>query len=255
MLIGVETIHQPNTVDEAAELVNATVRPLYGGVALHRESPHDVVAVVNLHQLGLDQSRLESQRLLLGSMLTLEGVRQICNNPEIPNGAFLAEVIRQEAPINLRNTMTLGDALIERRANSVLLTALVALEATVNTTKGNLSIQEWLDVPKADIRTALILEVSLLRGSPQARHAFQKVARTPADAPIVGAIAVVENEVVRLALCGVANHPISVTSDLSAAIELVDNLELNPPGDHWGSSEYRAAMGRLMARRVLERML
>src|SRR5689334_536726 len=158
MLIRVETIHQPNTVDEAAKLVNSTVRPLYGGVALHRESPHDVVAVVNLQYLGLDHSRLESQRLLLGSMLTLEAVRQICLDPTIPNGAFLAEIIRQEAPINLRNTMTLGDALTERRANSVLLTALVALEATVNATSGNVRIEDWLNAGEAQVRTSLILE-------------------------------------------------------------------------------------------------
>lgn len=269
MLIRVNTIHQPATLDEAVRLLSEDVRPLYGGVALHREAPNHVTAVVNLEGLGLDQHDLDGERLVLGSMLTLEEARQHCLawQDDVPNAAFLAEMLRQEVPITLRNTMRLGDALIERKPNSPLLTALVALDAVVAQADGGQHpIRAWLAADARDVRPALITGLSLPRGTAQAKHAYQKVGRTPADDPIVGAVAYVETNgdqpAVRLALCGVDMHPVLVerlsqhlAAEDGSLVAALDAIQLNPPGDHWGSSEYRAAMGRLMARRVLEQAL
>lgn len=256
MLIRVNTVHQPNTLDEAVKLINSQVRPLYGGVALHRESPGDVTAVVNLSKLGLDTHRVEGDSIELGSMLTLDDTRQTCLELDSPNTRFLAEMIRQEAPITLRNTMTIGDLLVERKANSVLLTALVALDATVYMTEETVHISEWLAAD--DVRPTLVTAITLPLGSGGARHAYQKVSRTPADDPIVGAVAYAENGMMRVAMCGVEHYPILLdelssvrqTSDITGALE---QLDLDPPGDHWGSSAYRLAMAKIMGRRVLER--
>lgn len=256
MLIRVNTVHQPNTLDEAVELINPQVRPLYGGVALHRESPGDVTAVVNMSNLGLNTHRVEGDTVELGSMLTLDDARQVCIELDSPNSNFLAEMIRQEAPITLRNTMTLGDVLIERKPNSVLLTALVALDATVYMPEDLVQVSRWLAAD--DVRPMLITSVAISLGSSEARHAYQKVSRTPADDPIVGAVAYAESGTPRVAMCGVENYPILLdelssvqqTADITAAL---DKLDLNPPGDHWGSSEYRLAMAKVMGRRVLER--
>jgi CO/xanthine dehydrogenase FAD-binding subunit len=258
MLIRVNTVHQPNTLDEARELINQQVRPLYGGVALHRESPGDVTAVVNLSNLGLDTHQIEGNTIELGSMLTLDDARQICLELDRPNTRFLAEMIRQEAPITLRNTMTLGDVLVERKANSVLLTALVALDATIQMIEDSVAISDWLAAD--DVRPVLITSVGVPPGTNQARHSYQKVSRTPADDPIVGAVAYAENGTVRVAMCGVEEHPILLnelsnvqqTSEITRALE---QLDLDPPGDHWGSSEYRLAMAKIMGRRVLERAI
>jgi CO/xanthine dehydrogenase FAD-binding subunit len=76
------------------------------------------------------------------------------------------------------------------------------------------------------------------------RGAAERVARTPADDPIVAAVARVGDDgEVRLALCGVGNRPVLLfPSDLDT---------LAPPGDFRGSAAYRREMAALLTRRVL----
>lgn len=271
MLAGVTTVHTPETIEEAIHLLaEQDARPLYGGMALHRESPHDVSAVVDLSHLGLDQHHVTEQKLALGSMMTLEAARRACLSmtERVPNAAFLADVIRAEAPITVRNTMMLGDLLVERQSNSVLMTALVLLDAQIEANGWARFIHEWLDAPDIEVKNALITEIALEPGALGARYAFEKVARTPADQPIVGAMSYVARDAsgnlvdVRLAMCGVAEQPIPLPTvdeelianngDLEAALE---KLDVQPPGDHWGSAEYRTAMARVLARRVLTQTL
>lgn len=267
MLANVETIHHPTSIEEAIHLLQEPhVRPLYGGVALHREASLEVRAVVDLSQLGLEQHRAFDKGFSLGGMMTLESALQACRSMEhrYPNAGFLADVIKEEAPINLRNTMTIGDLLVERRPNSVLLTAFVLLDAQVDANGWPRFIHDWLEAPDVEVKNALITEIALEHGAEGARYAFEKVARTPKDAPIVGAMAYIarngDSVIVdaRLAMCGVADHPIPLAAvdeelivtngDVEAALT---KLYVSPFGDHWGSSEYRAEMAVVMARRVL----
>lgn len=271
MLSNLELIHKPETIEAATHLLlESAIRPLYGGVALHRESPVDVSAVVDLSLLGLEQHRAFDKGFAFGSMMTLQAMLNACESmtERVPNARFLAQIIREEAPNTLRNTMTLGDLLIERRANSVLITALVLLDAQIEANGWPRFIHDWLIAPEAEVRNALITEVALEIGSENAKTAFEKVARTPKDAPIVGAMAYVQRDStgklvdVRLALCGVDSYPIPVSSvdeelmanqgDIEAALS---KLTLTPPHNHWGSSAYRTEMAHVLLRRVLAHCL
>jgi CO/xanthine dehydrogenase FAD-binding subunit len=271
MLANVNTIHTPETLDDATHLLmEADVRPLYGGVALHREAPLDVNAVVDLSLLGIDQHRAFDTGYAFGGMMTLQAILNACETMQarFPTAAFLVDIIKDEAPVNMRNTMTLGDLLIERRANSVLLTALVLFDAQVDANGWPRFIHDWVEAPDVEVRNALITEVALEQGHPNARTAYEKVSRTPKDAPIIGAMAYVQRDDAgqvidaRLAMCGVASQPIpladvdeeliATNGDIDAALK---KLDLSPPGDHWGSSDYRAEMARVLARRVLTQTL
>lgn len=271
MLAGVRTVHTPENMDEAINLLTEhDVRPLYGGVAIHRESPHDITAVVDLSRLGLEQHRIFDKGFSLGSMMTLEAARQAClaMGDRIPNAAFLAKIIRLEAPINMRNTMTIGDMLVERASNSVLMTAFVLLDAQVDANGWPRFIHDWLKAPSLEVKSALITEIAIEQGSPVGRYAYEKVSRTPADAPIVGAMSYIERNDdgaildARLAVCGVTDYPIplpavdeeliSTNGDLDQALS---KLNVSPQGDHWGSSDYRTAMTRVLSRRVLSQTL
>jgi CO/xanthine dehydrogenase FAD-binding subunit len=271
MLAGVRNVYTPENMDEAINLLTEyDVRPLYGGVAIHRESPHEITAVVDLSRLGLEQHRVFDKGFSLGSMMTLEAARQAClaMSEHIPNAAFLAKIIRLEAPINMRNTMTIGDLLVERRSNSILMTALVLLDAQVDANGWPRFIHDWLKAPALEVKSALIIEIAVEQGSLAGRHAFEKVSRTPADAPIVGVMSYVERNSdgtildARLAVCGVADYPIplpavdeeliSTNGDLDQALS---KLNVSPKGDHWGSTDYRTAMTRVLSRRVLSQTL
>lgn len=268
MLINLKTVHKPAALADAVKLLAAPgVYPLYGGVALQRRSSPAVEEAVNLEQLGLDTAQDGDNALVLGTMLTLEKARQAClaRADEHPEARALAALLAAEQPETLRNTMTLGDLLVERDPQSLVLTLLLALGAVIEradvavllTTSSFLSVDE-------DVARYLLTGLRVPYGSPGGAIAWEKVARTPADAPIVGAVARVQagadgGRFSALALCGVAPVPVGQpevvraydeTGDVDAALA---HLELDPPDDHWGSREYRAEMARVTARRALLR--
>jgi CO/xanthine dehydrogenase FAD-binding subunit len=271
MLLNLKTIHTPATLEEAAALLaQPGTYPLYGGAALHRAANPAVEAVINLDKLGLDYVLDSENSLRLGTMLTLEQVRRACaeRGEQHPRLGAVAAMLEQDFPETLRHTMTLGDLLMERDPQSLTLTLFLTLGAVFKRVgmEMHFPTAAWLVTPE-DVARYLIAQVRIPRGSPRAVVTYEKVARTPADAPIVAAVACVEAgyehvpHYTSLALCGVAPTPapqpdtarvLDETNDLEAAL---DQLRLDPPSDHWGSSEYRVAMGRITARRALGRAL
>ena len=264
MLLNLKTIHKPATLAEAIDLLKqAGTFPLYGGAALQRHPRPDVEAVVDLSQIGLDRAWEEGDSLHLGSMLTLERVRLACQErgQTYPLLGGIAEALRADLPETLRNTLTLGDLLLERDPQSVSLTLLLALDAVIVTADESVwPLADWL-ASGDDAWHVLVTHVSVPRGATRAAVAFEKVARTPADAPIVGAVAAMqatgEGRRTALALCGVAPWPLAQpaaarafdqSGEVNAALE---HLVLDPPGDHWGSREYRAEMARVLTWRAL----
>lgn len=228
MLINLRTLHKPTTLDEAVALLNKPgVRPLYGG-SLIRENSKEVEEAVDLSALGLNRVRVEDDMLIIGSTATLEAVREFCLTLNHIVAAALAEIIRVEYPLTLRNAMTPGDIITEARTNSLLLTFFAALGSRASLEKrGNLIIAR---------------RVTLDRPDQNCGFAFEKVARTPADAPIVGAVAWIEDEQERVAVCGLMQQPTLYTFGMPSQI-----------ADYLGSAEYRTEMAKIVARRALER--
>ena len=270
MLHDVKTIHKPISLDEAIELLRRDgTYPIYGGAALQRNPPPDLEALVDVSKLGLDGVYEDKNGLRLGARLTLERVRELCaKRAEYPKLRALAELLQEEMPETLRNAFTLGDLLIERDPQSMVLTLLVSLGTVLTRLdlKMRLTVGAWLSLQQ-DVARFLLEGIRITHGPQNAIVTYEKVSRTPADAPIVGAVAYVSpctqgpSCFVSLALCGVAPMPIAQpnvaqalaeTGDLETAL---DNLVLDPPDDHWGSREYRAEMARVLARRVLQRAL
>lgn len=265
MLLNLKTIHKPETKAEALTLLTQQgTFPLYGGAALQRHPRPDVEAAIDLSRLGLDRAAKDGDALRLGSMMTLERARQTCLERGDPHPLLggLARALKEDLPETLRHTFTLGDLLVERDPQSVTITLLLALDARIAVAGAEemLSVAGWLASGDAAWR-ALVTHVSVPRGPAQAAVVFEKVARTPADAPIVGAVAAAwadgKARHTGLALCGVAPWPLAQpeaarlfdkTDDMDAAL---DALDLDPPDDHWGSREYRAEMARVLTRRVL----
>jgi CO/xanthine dehydrogenase FAD-binding subunit len=272
MLLNLSTIFKPTTVEEAAALLSRPgVYPLYGGAVLQRRADPNVTAGIDMSKLGLDYVRDSENSLRLGSMLTLEQVRQACveRNADRPKLAGLAAALAAEMPETLRNTYTLGDLLIERNPNSLTMALFLALGVILKRADIDMHFTAgaWIGMVNTDVSRYLIAHLRMTRGPRQAAVAFEKVARTPADAPIVGAVVYTalgdddRTSFTTLALSGVAPIPVrqpdvirvlAETGDMDRAL---DNLELDPPDDYLGSRGYRAEMARVVSRRALERAL
>jgi len=236
--------HRPTTVDAAIQLLNRAGVPttiIAGGTYVIPRMNEMVTEVVDLQAVGLTEINFTGKGVTLGAMVRLQ---TIVDDDRAP--ALLREAARREGPNTLRNAATVGGTLASPHRESELLAALLVFDASVTIQTGaetkTVSLSDFLlDVPSA-LGGGLITAVSL---ATMGKTASARVGRTPADSPIVAALARRGDDgQVRLALCGVANTPILVAPDnVKAAV--------NPPSDFRGSREYRRQMAATLAKRVV----
>lgn len=241
----IQAYHRPHTLDEALTLLarpGLNTAVLAGGTYLTAHA-EDVDEVVDLQALGLDGIARAGERLVLGAMTSLQAIVDAAAAP-----ALLREAAHREGPNTFRNQGTIGGAMAGADPESELLAALLVLdvEVKVQTLAGSrtLALPAFLADVRAALAGGIITAVSL---ATEGVTASDRVARTPADKPIVAAVARKTPEGrISLALCGVARTPILVAPDQVAGID--------PPADFRGSSEYRREMAVLLAKRVLSQV-
>ncbi|MHB1508755.1 MAG: FAD binding domain-containing protein [Acidimicrobiales bacterium] len=231
--------HRPGTIDDAVELLQRPgAVPLGGGTQVNSVPITSPIEVVDLQALALDRILpLCTGRLAIGAGVTLQLVAESRDAPQV-----VREAARRELPSTLRAMATVAGTLVRAEAESEFVAALLAYEATVDfvgpTGATVIDLTELLANPalcKGSLITTVTIETS---GVARAERA----GRTPADRPIVAAVARRAEGRLRLALSGVASTPILV-ADVEA---------LDPPGDFRGSSEYRKALAKVLASRAGE---
>ncbi len=147
---------------------------------------------------------------------------------------------------------------------------LLALGATVSV-EGDAGTEEEIPLP-VKVGAPRPHTLHIPPSGPNQRWGEARVARTPADEPIVSAVAVVELDgdtvsQARVALTGVWSEPARLAqaaaqlvgrpldeANIQAVAEEIEK-EVAPGGDFRGSKEYRRAMSGLLARRALEQCL
>jgi CO/xanthine dehydrogenase FAD-binding subunit len=264
---------RPKTLDQALALLRRpglrTV-PLAGGTWLVPRLRRDVDvpdpldepvdAVVDLADLGLSFIELEGQPgngwLRLGATTPLE---QIAGSPacrQLADG-ILADAASREAPVNQRNVATLAGAVLGAPSQSELLLALLALagHAVVDTGQpSTVPLPDLLADLPGQLSGGLVLEIKLPWPAESVKGGLARVARTPADQPIVAAAAVVDGDSRRLAVGGVAEAPLLLRLGAETELEPALNAALDgvPLLSDWlGSDDYRRAMALVLGRRAL----
>ena len=229
----VAAYHRPQTIDEALTLLAQPHRvPLGGGTVINADRNPSSVEVVDLQGLGLS-SISNSGGLTIGATATLFAV---ASNPSVPE--WLQSVARAESPSTLRTLATIGGVVATASAESVLLAALLVSNAEVVFAGADAQPLPSVlasGVPEGAIVTAVML-------SSDGEGAVASTARTPADVPIVAAVAHTSGA---LALTGVASTPQLVDpADVTAG--------LAPEGDFRGSPSYRLELARVLSARAKE---
>ena len=231
----IDSYHRPSSLDEALHLVASDdAAVLGGGTSL---IPTTMArSVVDLQGLGLDGIALDGAEIDVGSMTRL---RDLVESDLIPHE--LRDLAKREAPNTLRNAATAGGTVAGADPESELLAGLLVYRSTVNvvdpTGRTTLPLSEYLDTRPAGI----ITEIRLQTGG---RAATTRTGRTPADRPIVAAVARRDDEgTIVLALTGVASTPIVVDPNAVSS--------LDPPSDFRGSTEYRRHLAETLSRRAV----
>lgn len=241
----IRAYYRPTSLAEALQLLarpGMTTAVLAGGTYLNAHA-EGVDEVVDLQALGLDSVTVADGRLHVGAMTRIQTLVETAAAPTV-----LRQAAHREGPNTFRHQGTVGGAIVRADPESELLAALLVFEAevTVQNLAGRrtLALADFLaDVPAA-LAGGILTAVSV---ATTGTAAAERVARTPADKPIVAAVGRKTPEGrLLLALCGVAKTPVLVAPDRLN--------ELQPPADFRGSSEYRREMAVLLSQRVLAQL-
>jgi CO/xanthine dehydrogenase FAD-binding subunit len=225
--------HRPTSLPRALELLDRG-RPLGGGTALtpRRSELH---AVIDLQELELTGQQVRGDRLVLGAGLRLQTLHE-----GIPGlAAAVAQACALEAGWNIRNQATLGGTVITGDGRSPLLAVLLALDAKLQLEPGGAQapLEEFLAGRPSSAEGKLIVAVELVLGAPLA---FESVARSPADRPLVcAAVSHLGSAGWRVVLGGHGERPLRVRN-AEAALEAAGQA---PPGASEGASQTAPAAG------------
>lgn len=241
--------HRPQNLAEAMGLLEKTaVYPLGGGTKLLAGDVQG--AVVDLQDLNLATVQWSDGALRVGAMVTLvDFAAALPDAPTIGAAPLLADAIHRAGANAYRNAATIGGTIAARLADSELLSALLVLEAIV--VIGDQTEVALADYLANEAMAGLITAVSIpwTDGIGKA----DRVARTPADYPIVSVVMWQPiGEAVRWAGTGMNALP----SRLTAAETAGDNCAAaaqaaaTHSGDFRGDAAYRGEITAVLVARL-----
>jgi CO/xanthine dehydrogenase FAD-binding subunit len=247
---------RPTNIQEALSMLarkQPISYPLGGGTHLNRDTDMQY-AVVDLQTIGLGAISKTGNLLKAGATATLQELLDFNGLPE-----DLYQSIKLEATTNLRQVATIAGTLVTASGRSPLATVLVALDASLQILALDKETQQsrlgdWLPLRAAREPGMLISQVSFPLN---VKAAYERIARTPADQPIVCA-AVVQwpSGRTRLSLGGWGDSPILAMDGPEAeGLEVAARSAYSHAEDEWASGEYRQEMAGILALRCLKRIM
>ena len=238
---------RPESLDEAIKLLQRKepkTLPLGGGSVLSHDHGTPI-AVVDLQKLGLGYVKQGKGSYSIGATATLTQIEESIPNPALQN------VIRLQAGKNKRNTGTLAGLINAADGRSPLLALLLAMDLQMVWQPGNItiSLKEWLTQRDEWDQAVLITEMVM----PDVEIAFDYVARSPKDLPIISvSVAKLLSGKMNIVFGGFGTEPIlvSYTGKLDDLERSVD-LALVASEDQWATAEYRREAGKKIAVRLV----
>ena len=243
----ISTYHRPQTLDEALALLSQPNTVPLGGGTLLSHTALDPVSVVDLQALGLNRIHKKGNNLEIGATVTLQ---QLLESEDCPEA--LKTALKLEAPLNVRNAATVAGTLVACDGRSPFAASLLALDAKIDirysTSDSQVSnIGEYLPIRPRGLITAITIPI-------HAKFAFEYVARTPSDKPIVcAALAQWGQGRARLAVGGWGKSPsLAMDGTEAEGLESAARNTCHEAVDDFASAEYRMDVAATLAKRCLE---
>ncbi len=253
--------HRPHTLEEALNLLSRPgVLPLGGGTSLSRIGGESI-EVVDLQALGLHFIERKGNQLEIGATATLQ---MLLEDPNCPPA--LRTALHLEAPLNLRHAATVAGTIVTCDGRSSFVTTLLALDAKLELrtpagsdrktgsraksrassppTARSVTIGHFLPLRPRGLITSIVLPMHV-------KLAFEYVARTPSDRPVVCAALVRwPSGRTRLALGGWGGRPLLALDGAEpSGLEPAARNVFSEAADEWAGAEYRMEIAATLARR------
>jgi CO/xanthine dehydrogenase FAD-binding subunit len=243
---------RPKNIDETLELIaNPKTKTVLmgGGTALDR-STTEPYAVVDLQDVGLNILHSKGRTLEIGATVTLQ---TLFEHPQIPGA--LKNAIYREVALNLRQVATIAGTLVASSGRSPFTTAMLALDASVSLNPGdeNITLGDLLPLRDKELDAKLISKITIPLN---VQLAYEYVARTPADLPIVcAAVAMWPSGRTRVILGGSGEAPIlAMDGPERGGEEISAENAYSHAEDQWASAGYRQELAQVLVRRCLARL-
>ena len=243
---------RPQTLEETLKLLSApNTRPLGGGTVLSHPGDESF-AVVDLQSLGLDKLHKSGNNLEIGATVTLQ---TLLESPHTP--AALKTAIKLEAPLNLRNMGTVAGTVVTSDGRSPFAAVMLALDAKLTVVSGEssmVSLGDFLPLRQDILQGKLITKIEIPL---QTNLAFETVARSPADKPIVcAALAQWPSGRTRLVIGGWGKSPsVAMDGNEASGVQTAAHNAAHAATDEWASAEYRMDIAAVLAKRCLAKIL
>jgi CO/xanthine dehydrogenase FAD-binding subunit len=250
--------YRPQTLEEALTLLSVpNTRPLAGGTILSHSTEN--FAAVDLQSLELDKIRKSGDHLEIGATVRLQSLLE---STQVPKA--LKSALKLELPLNLRNMGSVTGTLILSDGRSPFATVMVALDAKISFSvlsaphsiiSHTSSLSNFL-LSRPDLLPGKIITTIKIPLAPQL--AFETVARTPDDKPIVCvALARWPSGRCRLVLGGWGHSPTVALDGTEPSIDtngiaLAVHNAAHDATDQWASAEYRSDVAAVLANRCME---
>jgi CO/xanthine dehydrogenase FAD-binding subunit len=241
--------HRPQTLEEALKLLSEpNSRPLGGGTVL-TQSADESFSVVDLQDLGLDNLRKSGNHLSIGATVTLQVLLESpFTLPALKTGITL------DAPLNQRNRRTVAGSLITCTGRSPFATMMLSLDAKLSVLVEKLTtigLGDFLLSHPVLLKNKLVTNIEIPL---QIKLAFETVARSPADKPIVcAALAQWKSGRTRLALGGWGKVPaLAFDGTDPSGLEAAAHSSAEEANDEWASAEYRSEIATVLTKRCQE---
>lgn len=244
--------HRPQTLEEALTLLTQpNTFPLGGGTLLSHGMP-DPVSVVDLQLLGLNYIRPKGNTIEIGATVTLQ---QLLESEHCPPA--LKTALKLEAPLNLRNSATVAGTLVACDGRSPFACAMLALDGKLSMFSGQssgisgqlsvISVGEFLPLRPKGLITQIVIPLNI-------KFAFEYVARTPSDKPIIcAALTQWKSGRTRLALGGWGKSPsLAMDGTEAEGLETAARNACHEAADEMASAEYRMDVAATLAKRCLQ---
>lgn len=238
---------RPRSLKEALDLLALpNTIPLAGGTHLTQAGTFSN-DLVDLQNLGLDQIKIDEEEIEIGATAKLQ---DLMLSPTFPPSFLTA--LQLEAPINIRNSASVGGLIKTCEGRSPIVTCLLSMKATVQIQPGSESIDliEYLKLRNHRFNKHLVTSINIQRTK---GFSFEYISRTKFDNPIIcSAVSVIENGSTFAALGGYGDHPIVIfNGNHQEKLPLEARNAFSNAQDEWASAEYRSSMAEVLVKRCL----
>lgn len=258
-MLEIEHYYFAETIDDAAlALKTSPGATVLGGCGYIRLGARKITTAIDLTKLGLNYVRQTDDSIEIGAMTPL---RQFETNPMLNSfcGGLLAKSVSGIVGIQLRNCVTIGGTVGGRYPFSDPITALLALNAKVETVEaGLLSLEKLLQLKSFK---DIVLKIVIPRTN--GLGVFDSIRKSATDYAVLNTSIVKEGQHFRLAVGARPGravlvedaqnylHGITITPETAEKAGMIAAASLELGDNPRGSKAYRQAICPVLIKRAL----